>query len=317
MSSGMLSEENAKRIGPACPYRNRAGSGRAATPVRGARGVPALPNAPAGRGGLSRGSTLRAPRRTLRRRRSRHRRPTHARTVPPSPACPQPSGRYRSSSVRGGRALPRPIHDHPHQHRPLVRDPRPPPLRVASQVVVAGDAIPGRPGIERLRAQRAQRPAHGQRALGHTSVLSRHPQCELDLRPRRLDERGRERGEQIRLLVGHPDEPGRGPLAFGQHPGLPVVPVEHAVRRREADAGAGRPLVPDRPVVRAQIDLGAGRRVRHAAPRRLGLPAIRDPVAVGQGLRRHGRALPSARQWAGSGLRFVDEAHPRIGRRYG
>ena len=44
------------------------------------------------------------------------------------------------------------------------------------------------------------------------------------------------------------------------------MPVEHAVRRREADAGAGRPLVSDRPVAAPQIRLGAGRAASGTTP---------------------------------------------------
>ena len=58
--------------------------------------------------------------------------------------------------------------------------------------------------------------------------------------------------------------------------------MQHAVRRREAHAGAGRPLIPDRPVGAAQIHLGAGRGIGHHA----GLHGVRErPVHLHAGRR--------------------------------
>ena len=73
---------------------------------------------------------------------------------------------------------------------------------------------------------------------------------------------------------------GPPPAGPGPAPGWRSTPA--TVRRREADAGAGRSLVPDRPVGAAQIHLGAGRGIGHHA----GLHGVRErPVHLHTGRR--------------------------------
>ena len=58
------------------------------------------------------------------------------------------------------------------QNRALVGQPATPSGAVAAQIVVAGDAILGRHGVERRGAQRAQAAVHRQGAVEHAAVAA-------------------------------------------------------------------------------------------------------------------------------------------------
>lgn len=154
-----------------------------------------------------------------------------------------------------------------------------------------GEGVEGRarPAVHHVAA------GEGQHLLRHHPVLAADLDRGLQARASLLDEGFGAGGELVGLLGRHPDLAHRQPLALAEPAGRRHHVPHHAVRRGPPHAGAGGPLVADRPPACTKIDCarrpggGQSARFERDVDRPIGLRPLRgeeveDPLRLSASL---------------------------------